>query len=539
MLKRHTAMLRLCRTSLVVGSISAIVLCSEIASAQTSGTSSTTTTTGTGTAPTPVACSALVTTPTITIPSNQSVPERFINGADVGITTRPLGEIQTGISYADCIADMVLQFKTIACGFSGGVNVEVWASTSSSCTADTDRGHGGVAVCWPVGGGSTDLIASDNPENYDVRVQDIVGLQGTYPSPTTYQRQGPSACNTQATSLAVPITVNFIPVNSSGQYVGSGALQFPVAADLVGPPAPTGVGIKDGDTLFVVNWTPNVDTDTAAYDIIMDPVPGGGGASSNLMTKQVCPDAATPIADAAHDSSDSAMSSQSDTDSASDAQSVSDSQSVSDAPSADDAESGGEDATTAAAPATASDAGCRTITVVAGSAGESCNVCNDLLLSGGTIVGGTSSTTTPEALEAGLDDAGNVIDSGVVGPTNGGIWTPPAGHVLNPNETTGSTISGQTNSTYTISGLTNAKSYTVVVAAVDNYGNVGPPSAQACDCPAPVDDFWKTYRIDGGQAGGGFCALEAVGAPAGSTVAFAGAGSLVVATIRRRRRKKR
>lgn len=539
MLQRHAAMLRFCRTSLVVASLLAMVLRSETATAQSSGTSSTTT----PTMPTPLACGPAVLMPTVTVPADQLVPERFIKGVDVGTTTRPLGEIQTGISYADCIADMVLEFKTIVCGFTGqyaGTNVEIWASTSSSCTADTDRGHGGVgAVCWPVGGGSTDLVATDNPQNYNVRVQDIVGRQAS-PGPT-YQRQGPAACNTQPTSVAVPITVNFIPVNSSGLYVGSGALQFPVTADLVGPPAPTGVGIKDGDTLFVVNWTPNVDTDTAAYDIVMDPAPGGA-PSSNLITELVCPDAAAPIADAAPDSSDSAMSSQSDTGSASDAQSVSDAplsvdaQSVSDAASAAEAQSGGQDATTATTPATASDAGCRTITVVLGSAGESCNVCSDPLLSGGTTVGGTSSTTTTTEV---LDDAGNVVDSAVVGPTNGGIWTPPAGHVLNPNATTGSTITGQTNSTYTITGLTNAKSYTVVVAAVDNYGNVGPPSTQACDCPAPVTDFWKTYRTDGGGAGGGFCALEAVGAPAGSTVAFAGAGSLVVATLRRRRRKKR
>jgi hypothetical protein len=101
----------------------------------------------------------------------------------------------------------------------------------------------------------------------------------------------------------------------------------------------------------------------------------------------------------------------------------------------------------------------------------------------------------------------------------------------------GTTVSGETAATYTLAGLTNGVTYNVVVAAVDAFGNIGPPSPQNCDYPAPVNDFFKVYRGAGGGAGGGFCALEAVGAPAGSTVAFGGAGALLFAAVRRRRRK--
>jgi len=72
---------------------------------------------------------------------------------------------------------------------------------------------------------------------------------------------------------------------------------------------------------------------------------------------------------------------------------------------------------------------------------------------------------------------------------------------------------------------------------VDAFGNIGPPSTQACDFPAPVNDFWKLYRQDGGQAGG-LCALEAVGAPVESTIAFAALGALGAAFVRRRRSRK-
>jgi hypothetical protein len=80
--------------------------------------------------------------------------------------------------------------------------------------------------------------------------------------------------------------------------------------------------------------------------------------------------------------------------------------------------------------------------------------------------------------------------------------------------------------------------YNLVVAAVDGYGNIGPPSGEVCGKPEPIDDFWKIYRQDGGNAGGGLCALEAVGARASST-----AGILLVvgtsALLARRRTARR
>ena len=162
MLNPVDAMPRLPRPSLALASIPAIslvlVFASGVARAQTttvasSGTSSTTTT-GTA-APSTVTCSTSVLTPTVTVPADQSVPERYVNGVDLGTATRPVGLIQTGISYADCIADMVLQFRTIVCGFTGSptaYNLEIWASTMSDCTATADRGVQGTGLrsCWPL-----------------------------------------------------------------------------------------------------------------------------------------------------------------------------------------------------------------------------------------------------------------------------------------------------------------------------------------------------------------------------------------------------
>jgi hypothetical protein len=159
------------------------------------------------------------------------------------------------------------------------------------------------------------------------------------------------------------------------------------------------------------------------------------------------------------------------------------------------------------------------------------------VLTGGTILD-ASTTTTPSV----LDQDGNVIEGGSTATTGGGVSTIPCayGIQLGSNCYSGGdvTITGESSSSYTIAGLVNGVWYNVVVASVDGSGNVGPPSPEVCDYPAPVSDFWKTYRTAGGQAGGGFCALETLGAPAGASFALGAAGAGVLAALRRRRRAK-
>ena len=98
-----------------------------------------------------------------------------------------------------------------------------------------------------------------------------------------------------------------------------------------------------------------------------------------------------------------------------------------------------------------------------------------------------------------LDDASDQVevDSGVATGT-GGIATIPCQYALGglQNCPSGSpvynayttTITGETQATYNIPGLVNNQNYAVAVAAVDNSGNVGPPSPQTtttCNYPLP------------------------------------------------------
>jgi hypothetical protein len=127
-----------------------------------------------------------------------------------------------------------------------------------------------------------------------------------------------------------------------------------------------------------------------------------------------------------------------------------------------------------------------------------------------------------------------------------GVGCPSGSPVYTAQSTT---ITGEINASYTIKGLTDGVTYAVAVAAVDNSGNPGPPSAQSpttCNYPAPVNDFYALYRGAGGQAGGGFCALQggtkldaSSGSPVSSTIALGTLGAAAIAVGRRRRRRRR
>ena len=85
--------------------------------------------------------------------------------------------------------------------------------------------------------------------------------------------------------------------------------------------------------------------------------------------------------------------------------------------------------------------------------------------------------------------------------------------------------------------LTIGQLYVVAVAAIDELGNAGPLSELACATPEPVDDFFAKYRQAGGEAGGGFCSIEAPRARAWH-VAAALACVAAVAGVRRARRRR-
>ena len=143
-------------------------------------------------------------------------------------------------------------------------------------------------------------------------------------------------------------------------------------------------------------------------------------------------------------------------------------------------------------------------------------------------------------LDATFEDDGSFGSTAAPVTTNSGISQIPVQFIVaSPTDTLdGAMTGGSTTATATIPAR-NFDFYVFAVAAVDTIGNVGALSNIQCGTPGPIKDFWYNYStLDGGLAGGGYCALEGVGMPAGSAFMTAGVGLAAVSLIRRRRKKR-
>ncbi len=446
-------------------------------------------------------------------------PLRLIGTQDVTANERPINLNPTGVNYADCLQDMQLQFPLVLSGFVGQ-SLQIWASATGSCQMDFNRGKMGTPpTCWQLNGGA---VAINQPTTYstsvNVRVQDLVGPQQVVPTTGTPVNWGVSACQNQPSFAAVPITLSFVPVNSAGIASGMG-VDVTVNTDLVGPPPPTGIMETVGSMLFNVTWTPHTDTDRAGYDVYI----AKNGAGSDA----AAPDATAPldasqfnvlVCDDAGTAGSSSSSGGTSDDSSDDAASI-------DATVADGASGGAQAMGSGSTPPN-----CHYVVQNAPASGSLSNggSCMNTVLTAGFVTEGGMTITVSD--DAG-DDGGTTTES----TGGGGISEIPTSYLVAANGTTTLTVSAESVSNYTIGGLTNGTTYSVVVSAVDGYGNIGPPSAEVCDFPAPVSDFFQTYAMDGGKAGGGFCALDNAGAPQGLSVVSLGFGALAFGMIRRRR----
>jgi hypothetical protein len=257
----------------------------------------------------------------------------------------------------------------------------------------------------------------------------------------------------------------------NGDNVEGSGFDYQIKAKLVGPAAPTNIGAGVGNTLLIATWTPQADTTVQGYRVYCDPPPR---KEDEFPRGKTTTDAGT-----------------------------------SQTTTTICPEAGTGDADTDGA-TSSTDAGCVVSQGPAQNGGSSgSGECSSSVL---VPAAGTSTTTSSE---------GGTIVTGP--PTD-----VPAMYLC--SSTTGANGAGAN-----ITGLRNGTSYAIAVAAVDTYGNSGPLSSPvACATPQLTDDFWGAYRRAGGGAGGGFCALEAVGLPAGTAASWMSVVALGAAWIRRR-----
>jgi MYXO-CTERM domain-containing protein len=393
---------------------------------------------------------------------------------------------------------------------------------------------GQIPSCWNLGPCGQAFTVQNQSVQCDVRVQDLVGAENEPPNPATQVSFGPEACNAQASFAPVALNVWFVPVDSLGNLSGT-AYSYAIPSDLVGPPPPA-VGTPGiGDTLLLLNWTANTDSDTAGYDIFMDPPPG---TNPTFIPTLFCPDgsAASSTSSATTSASTSSTSSSSLDDGSADDGAIDD---ASDTGVSATTSSSATSSTTASSSAAATSAACY---YVGGNSSVGGSGCNSTVLAESASTLDSGSETVVDV----TDEAGDIIDSSVTFGI-GGHSNLLCDYLVGTGCTKGqpaytaqnTSVAGESGTHFNITQLQNSFLYNIAVAAVDNSGNVGPQSPVVCQTPLPVDDFFKVYRQSGGGAGGNFCSLDAVGDPAASSIASAGAlGVGALAFGRRRRRRK-
>jgi hypothetical protein len=406
-------------------------------------------------------------------------------------TLHPPDVDATWISYADCEANVYIQVPitlTPPAGGYGGMAYALQAWVAANTSPDTDCGNPTynnptTGVCWQVlPPGAIALAPSATPHIF---VRDLLARLGStsvnpaYPNATVND----DACHTISTAGAIPINLQFIWVVGTSEVAGATSLYIGLNAELIGPEPPSGVDAGVGDGILLLGWTPSSDPTTKGYSIFVDPLPGHEGEIEDAAPV----DSALPIETVCKDAGFS---------------------------------DGGIDDAGDPIQIPIDSGMCTTVMIKDAESVPANNVCPSTVLVSG--VSGTSTTTS----EAGVD-ASAVTTTSETG-------TAPSPQQLAHLYTT---LQNNTATQYTLTGLKDGYTYTVAVAAVDNLEDNGPLSPPTCATPSPISDFWTIYRDSGGLAGGGYCALDGVGAPTGAGIFGVAMATALFGWVRRRRQK--
>jgi hypothetical protein len=471
-------------------------------------------------------------TSSLGITINPTVP-RFATNGTTPYPYRPANLNPNDINFQDCSANIVLEFELIESGLPTTDTLQVWAGPTD-CTQQSARVSGTSGpFCWrvaPNAANSQTAAVNIYARNLTQFVDNTSSAVLAYnPSPGT--TPGVDACHTQQASGAVGLTIYFMFIEGDDITLDASAT-YPLNVDMVGPLAPQSLTAGIGDTLLILNWSPQTDSTIQGFNLyIQDQGVGGLGAgseagSSSLETPIYCPTAGTTTTCVDAGTRDGAVIDAGCTTTVSGDASfsiVADASSLMNATDADLAKEG----CYRGAPRYTFDAG--------GPGAASCV---------STVLVDTFSTTvTASATDGGfVDGSASVVvplstDAGVSGGTVG------VGISEIPDADLAASVGGNTTSSYTLTTLPdggpliNGHQYALAVAAFDDDGNVGLLSNLACQTPAPVVDFWNEYGRAGGLAGGGFCTLQGAGIPAFGSVFGVGVGLAAVAFARRRRRR--
>ena len=431
----------------------------------------------------------------ITIYQETSLPRVKLdaNGNKVDVKKRAINLTPEGVSNQDCVDNVQIRFPLQLAGFEGNGTLEAWAGLSGeSCSSNAVR-TSQSRTCWKLVSG----IPLTINQNVDIPVRTIMaGIKSA-----TAPNDSASICGTIDLTT---VSVNFLYFSPGQTNDASSTKTVSVQVDTVGPSAPTGLKALPGNDRLVMQW---------------DSISGEGGVSVLTGIRVYCdathstgipdvPDCQDLIKERAAASGDAGTSA---------------------------ADAGADSGTTAAGTTAAvlPDGGC--IEDVDATTGETVSgSCADAGTSSSSSSSSSGTTTTGAASDdAGLGTAG-ACDSANLSPTDGTTVSPTA--AFNKCFSCGS-ITGNTGTSVAASSLrgaplVNGTHYAISVAATDAFDNVGPLSTPQCEYPEETNDFWKDYKNDGGNAGGG---CNTTGdTPVGSLAFLGGSIAVVITALRRR-----
>jgi hypothetical protein len=423
---------------------------------------------------------------------------------------RPTGQQPHWISQSDCLAKDVISFPITMTGYLS-YTLQVWAGNQGTdCSPANQRQAGGAATCWLV----YSAPATASPTTIHVSAIDIVARNTPdVATPLGY----PAACAAANSPPAgQQLTLMFMLISSGTSIVGSPVSWNDIGYDTAPPSGASNVAAASGETRVHLTWTDAIDSDIRSYKFYCDPPPGSVLADGGLKIQ------GPPLGTLDFGDGGSFFGTGGDL-------SFGLGGSFGNGGTGSLLGSGG----------TFFGAGGGSLISAGGSffgTGGTGGIGGDTSLggTGGTIVGGgtvvdTGGTTAVTATNCSAD---SVLQPGV-NPTNPDANDPSA--TLTGYEC--GSVTGIIANNGTVSHLVNNVNYVFSVAAVDQVGNVGVLSQNACATPVNVTDFFELYKEAGGKAGGGICSMSFSQNPARTGILFAG-GLLALAGVARRARRR-
>jgi hypothetical protein len=414
-----------------------------------------------------------------------------------GVTesSHPNGSQPSWLSNADCQQNVIVRVPITMTNLPTNDVMQVWAGANGVDCTQAANLSGTTQACWQVVSGG---IAPVTSTTIDIKAQDIIApLELPIgQKPAQYTPGTVAACSTVTQSGPIPITIYFLFAN--GAVTSSGAdgtaATYALSVALIGPAAPTGITVADGDTFLKVDWTPTTDSNTQGFQLFCDPPPGKEPAIQDGASGATVVDSSTIE--------------------------------VCNGSTID----GGFDDAGNPLPDIVVDSGCHYENVSTTSTSGGVCVSSEIVSGGGTV------TTTGD--DESVDTTDTTDDEGGTDTVVTNVTPPPAdigNYLCGP----GANLGSPTSSEATLSGLKNGVTYVVGVAAYDVVGNIGPmgvgTGSNLCGEPAKGLDFFDVYNADGGGAGGGFCSFDKT-QPVG-TSAFAVVGLASLVSVIRRRKK--